>query len=126
MNSDPRTIGLRAEDETPGRLAIRRLTTFHLVCLGWILFRADSLGRVGEILGRLLDWGPAPAVTPAVVALIVGGIAVQYVPRDIRTRLVNAFSHLRPVAMTAALGAFLLVVDGFGPEGVAPFIYFQF
>lgn len=118
--------GLRAEHETPGRRALRRFTTFHLVCLGWILFRADSLGRVGEILGRLLDWGPAPAVTPAVVLLIVGGIAVQYVPRDFRSTVLAAFSRLRPVAVTALLGAFLLILDGFGPEGVAPFIYFQF
>ena len=104
----------------------RRILTFHLVCLGWVLFRADSLSRVGELFGRLLDWGPAPAVTPAVLALIVGGIAVQYTPRDIRQRLVAGFSRLRPVAMTAALGAFLFLLDGLGPEGVAPFIYFQF
>lgn len=112
--------------DTPASRAVRRLVTFHLVCLGWVLFRADSMSRVGEILGRLFDWGPAPAVTPTVLALIAGGIAVQYVPADWRLRLQAGFSRLRPVAMTAALAAFLLVLDGFGPEGVAPFIYFQF
>lgn len=112
--------------DTPATRAVRRFVTFHLVCLGWVLFRADSMGRVGEILGRLLDWGPAPAVTPTVLLLIAGGIAVQYVPTDWRLRLQAGFSRLRPVAMTAALAAFLVVLDGFGPEGVAPFIYFQF
>ena len=37
-----------------------------------------------------------------------------------------AFSQLRPVAMAAILGGLLLVIDALGPEGVAPFIYFQF
>ncbi|HEX2153174.1 MAG TPA: MBOAT family protein [Acidimicrobiia bacterium] len=112
--------------DSPGQRALRRLATFHLVCLGWMLFRADSLGRVGELLGRLADWGPAPSVTPAVIALIVGGIGVQYLPSDFRDRLQVTYSRLRPIALTAGLAAFLLVLDGFGPEGVAPFIYFQF
>ncbi len=112
--------------ETPLNRAVSRLATFHLVCLGWVLFRADSLGHVGEILSRLLDWGAAPAVTPAVLLLVAGGIGVQYVPTDFRARLQAGFARLGPVTMTAALGVFLLILDGLGPEGVAPFIYFQF
>src|SRR5690606_40434639 len=42
--------GGRAEDETPAGLAIRRVTTSRLACLGWILFRAYSLGCGGELL----------------------------------------------------------------------------
>src|SRR5690606_24891148 len=118
--------GRAVDADTPGRRAVKRLATFHLVCLGWILFRADSMGRVGEILSRLLDWGPAPAVTPAVLTLVVAGIGVQFIPSDFRVSLVNSFSRLRPAAMTAALAGSLLLLDGLGPEGVAPFIYFQF
>ena len=112
--------------DTPLGRTARRIITFHLVCLGWILFRADSMGRVGEILGRLTDWGPAPAVTPAVLVLVAGTIAVQYVDRGIRARLQASFSQLGPVSVTVMLGAFLFFLDGLGPEGVAPFIYFQF
>lgn len=111
---------------SPAVLAFQRLATFHLVCLGWVLFRADSMARVGEILGRLTEWDSAPAVTPAVVLLIAGGIGVQYLGADWRLRIQAGFSRLRPVTMTAALGVFLVILDGFGPEGVAPFIYFQF
>jgi hypothetical protein len=65
-------------------------------------------------------------VTPAIVALIVAGIGVQYLPEDFRLRLREWFAGLRPVGMATALGLLLLVIDGLGPEGVAPFIYFQF
>jgi alginate O-acetyltransferase complex protein AlgI len=108
-----------------GRTA-KRIVTFHVVCLGWILFRSDSVATAGTILGRLGEWGPAPAVTPAVILLIAGTLAVQYLPTDLRLKVRVAFSQLRPVVMAGTLGALLLVVDALGPEGVAPFIYFQF
>lgn len=104
----------------------KRVLTFHVVCLGWILFRADSLGSVVTILSRLGDFGPTPSVTLAVIVLVVGGIGVQFLPAEFRVDVRDRFGRLRPVPMTAALGLFLLLLDGLGPEGVAPFIYFQF
>ena len=103
-----------------------RVVTFHVVCLGWVLFRSDSVATAGTVLSRLAEWGPAPAVTPALIALVVGGLASQYLPTDYRLRMRVAFSQLRPLAIAAILGGTLLVVDALGPEGVAPFIYFQF
>ena len=114
------------EAGTSLRIWGRRLLIFHVVCLGWVLFRSDSVTTAGTVLSRLGEWGPAPAVTPAVVALVVGTIAVQYLPADLRLRVRTAFSQLRPVTMAAMLGGLLLVIDALGPEGVAPFIYFQF
>ena len=111
---------------TPLGRAAARVLTFHLVCLGWVLFRSNSLAQAGELLGRLAEPGAAPAVTPVVLALVVGGIAVQYVPPNLRLRFQFAASRLRPVATALGLGLFLLALDAFGPEGVAPFIYFQF
>jgi alginate O-acetyltransferase complex protein AlgI len=108
-------------------LARQRLVTFHLVCLAWVFFRADSLGTAGTVLGRLFTaWGPAPAVTPVVLALIAVGIGVQYLPRDLGERLRVAFGRLRPVPLGVAGGLGLLLIDALGPQGVAPFIYFQF
>jgi D-alanyl-lipoteichoic acid acyltransferase DltB (MBOAT superfamily) len=115
-----------AAREPTTRLWLRRVIVFHFVCFGWVLFRSDSLSTAGTVLGRLGEWGPAPALTPSVIALIVGGIGVQYLPADLRLRVRSVFSQLRPVAMAGVLGGFLLIVDSLGPEGVAPFIYFQF
>ncbi len=105
---------------------LRRVVTFHLVCLGWVFFRADSLGTAGLILSRLTDWGPAPVVTAPIVGLVAAGLAVQYIPREAKIAIRAGFSRLAPLPMAAALGIFLLILDGFGPQGVAPFIYFQF
>ena len=105
---------------------VRRMLTFHVVCLGWVLFRSDSVSTAGTVLSRLAHWGPAPAVTPAVIVLVVATLATQYLPVGYRLRMRTAFSELRPIAMAGILGGLLLVIDALGPEGVAPFIYFQF
>ena len=42
----------------------QRLVTFHFVCLGWVLFRSDSLATAWKMLLRLFSWGPAALVGP--------------------------------------------------------------
>ena len=106
---------------------VARIITFHIVCLAWVFFRATSLGAAGTLLGRaVVAWGPAPLVTPVVVLVIAAALAVQFVPRDVGRRLQVAFSSYSPMAQAAALAVALLLTDALGPQGVAPFIYFQF
>jgi alginate O-acetyltransferase complex protein AlgI len=112
--------------ETQAGLVARRILTFHLVCLGWVFFRAESFGTAATLLSRLADFGPAPAVTPVVLLLVIGGIGIHYVPQHIRLRTRFYLGRLQPIALAGVLGATLLFIDGLGPEGVAPFIYFQF
>ena len=38
---------------SPFRRIVGVLITFHLVCFGWILFRADSMQKVGEMLTQI-------------------------------------------------------------------------
>ena len=35
------------------RIWLARLGTFHFVCLGWVFFRAESIGRAVEVLERI-------------------------------------------------------------------------
>src|SRR4029453_16815118 len=42
-----------AERSSRWIVARKQLVTFNLVCLGWVFFRADSIGSAFEILGRL-------------------------------------------------------------------------
>jgi hypothetical protein len=110
------------------RTWLARIGVFHFVCLGWIFFRAESVDRAFEILGRLLTgWSfSAPLVDPLLVFVIGAMLAAQFVPRFTMDGLRARFSVLRPAVQAVAVALAILVIDVLGPQGVAPFIYFQF
>jgi D-alanyl-lipoteichoic acid acyltransferase DltB (MBOAT superfamily) len=113
-------------DPTVNR-ALARLLTFHVVCLAWIFFRADSVGTAFTLLGRLVTGGgPAPLLTLPVVLAVAGGIGVQYLPAGLVGRLVGRFSRLAPALQGTAVAAALVGIGVLGPQGVAPFIYYRF
>ncbi|WP_233578197.1 MBOAT family O-acyltransferase [Tautonia sociabilis] len=100
--------------------------TFHLVCLGWLLFRADSTAQAAGMLGAILS-GPslppatylAPVLACVLPLLLVQ--AVQYASGDPEI-LLRAPWYVRSVAYTAL---FYGIVLG-GEFGGGQFIYFQF
>jgi D-alanyl-lipoteichoic acid acyltransferase DltB (MBOAT superfamily) len=105
-----------------------RVLTFHVVCLGWVFFRADSFTRAGQVLERLFTaWGQAsPLVTTSVVLAILVGIGGQYVRPGAVVSLLRGFGRLPLPAQAASVGACLMLINTLGPAGVAPFIYFRF
>ena len=104
----------------------RRALTFHLVCLGWVFFRAQTFSNAFDVLGRLFHFGSSTPFNPVLIGVIVGCIAVQYLPRHLSGRLRAAFSRWPWWAQTAMLSAFMVVTNALGPIGVSPFIYFKF
>jgi D-alanyl-lipoteichoic acid acyltransferase DltB (MBOAT superfamily) len=106
---------------------VRWLVTFHVVCLAWVFFRAETLGDAFELLWRLVAApGSGPVVKPMLLFVIVAMVASQFVPSDAVDRVQAGFSRWPFIAQGVALGVGLLVIDALGPVGVAPFIYFQF
>ena len=100
--------------------------TFHVVCLGWVVFRADSMANAYAVLARLgtgWDAVPVPAVGVAVVAAV---LATQVIGERPRAAAGLAVRRATPAVSVAAGALGLLVIDVLGPRGVAPFIYFQF
>jgi D-alanyl-lipoteichoic acid acyltransferase DltB (MBOAT superfamily) len=108
------------------RIWLRRIVTFHLVCLGWVLFRATSFANALAVLSRFAHPGAAPLVTPLVVGAIVVSIASQYVPSDVVAGAQRRFANLTPLAQGAVLAGGLYVITTLAPQGVAPFIYYRF
>jgi D-alanyl-lipoteichoic acid acyltransferase DltB (MBOAT superfamily) len=104
----------------------RRLVTFHVVCAAWVFFAAGSLDVAFDVLGRILGGSAATPINPVVVVVIAGAIACQVAPSGIGRRLRATIAGWSLPAQAAALAAVVVVVDALGPEGVAPFIYFQF
>jgi alginate O-acetyltransferase complex protein AlgI len=123
-----RDVRRRPPRDTPLRRALGRLVTFHVVCFGWIFFRADSFGRAGQVITQLFTaWGrPSPLVTSSVVLAILVGIGSQYLPRRGIAAVLEGFQRLPAVGQVATLAAGVMLVDTLGPPGVAPFIYFRF
>ncbi len=101
--------------------------TFHIVVLGWIFFRAQGEGEAFAYLGQLFAFtGGNTLVTPLSLALVVLGLAIHAMPVGILRGTAMRLRHLSAPAIGLALGVLILIVDAMRPEGVAPFIYYQF
>jgi D-alanyl-lipoteichoic acid acyltransferase DltB (MBOAT superfamily) len=112
---------------TPVSTVLRWLLTFHVVCLAWIFFRADSVGTAFDVLGGMVTGsGAAPLVTTLALVTIALAILSQLVPPTAVHGMQRRFTALAPAAQVALLAAALTVIDVLGPDGVAPFIYFRF
>ena len=120
--------GIAPPPDTVWRRVGRRLVTFHIVCLGWVFFRAETFHVAWVVLTRLfVGWGgPTPLITGGVVLAIAFGIAMQYIPSNVIDRAQVVFSRLTPLQMGLAMAVALVFIDALGPQGVAPFIYFAF
>ncbi|MGZ5306635.1 MAG: MBOAT family O-acyltransferase [Actinomycetota bacterium] len=120
--------GLPEPAETPALVWGQRILTFHLVCLGWVFFRADSLSTAFSLLGRLVTGWKASAglVNPLVVGTIALMLALQYAPHSMADRVVDRIAVLRPITMGAIFALAPFIITTLGPQGVAPFIYFRF
>jgi D-alanyl-lipoteichoic acid acyltransferase DltB (MBOAT superfamily) len=106
---------------------VRWFVVFHLIVLGWILFRSPSLDVAGTFLSRLVSPGAATLWTPAVVGAVLLVVGLQLLPPRPLEALRLRLEGLRPAALGLGLAAVILLVASTVPsQGVPPFIYFQF
>ncbi len=119
---------------------VRRLVWFHLVCLGWALFRADSLGDCRVVLRKLLDvsqWhlGEWLAIVRntgesryiGLTALtIVAVVLLQNLTRTGSDRVVALLWRVHPIVRLWIIAWVLFACVVLSPEEPPPFIYFQF
>ena len=123
----PKPVGL-----PPGLVSILQWTlTFAIVCGAWVFFRASSAGDAFAVFGLMFTSdAPTPADAMATLwlglAIVVASVAVQFLPEQVGRRAGDTFSRLAPALQIVALAVGLVVIDALGPEGIAPFIYFQF
>lgn len=108
--------------------AASTVLVFHFVCLGWIFFRAADFEMASFYLSGLGGgWsGGLRQAQPFVVALIVIGLAGQFIPARLLERSADALGRMPVWCQGAIAGLGAAAIDALGPEGIAPFIYFQF
>lgn len=101
--------------------------TFHLVCFAWIFFRAESFGLAFDYLIGFADWSsPVQHATPFLVLLIAVSLAFHFTPPTLGKWIGDSLKWLPSPALGPVFGAGLFLIWAMAPEGVAPFIYFQF
>jgi D-alanyl-lipoteichoic acid acyltransferase DltB (MBOAT superfamily) len=119
---------LRGDRERRVRfVAIRILWTFFLVCVGWVFFRAATVGDAGTILARIAtETDPFAALRLAMKLklLAVALLGVEWVMRK-HPHALHVEGLPRPLRWSIYY-ALVLVILFLGNFSYAPFIYFQF
>ena len=103
------------------------LLTFHFVALLWIFFRAEDMERSMEILRRLFFFGQSGEGFPLLVLpAIFIGLALQLFGGRLFRAFVSVQERLPWPLQAVVLALLGTAVLKMGPDGVMPFIYFQF
>ena len=126
-------IGIPEKGAPPAHWAIAllgRLWIFHVVCFSWILFRGGTVETVGSLLGAIADWrSTVPDVAfwkVLPMAMVAIGFATQFLDGGNLWKLSRKLSGCPTWALAIVAALLLTAILALGPEGVAPFIYFQF
>ncbi|CCG41402.1 MBOAT family O-acyltransferase [Magnetospirillum molischianum] len=116
----------------PAGKMILRLAVFHLVALGWVLFRSPSLADAGAILNGMASFGNFGALNqilpPTQMALAASGIAIVLLGdamMEARGRFTISQMSL-PLRWAAYCAVIFLVALFPGSNATKQFIYFQF
>jgi hypothetical protein len=64
--------------------------------------------------------------TPFVLTLIVGGLAMHWLPPRAVEGIAERLKPAPSLTVAVLIGLAILMVEAVRPDGVAPFIYFQF
>jgi len=115
------TVG-RQLARLPG--VVKMVLFFHLVCVSWLLFRADSMAQVWSMGAALTRW-PEQIDVPAKPAALMLGLLVVQVIQYRKDELLWLYERPWPVR-AAAYAAMVLALITVGQWGGDQFIYFQF
>jgi alginate O-acetyltransferase complex protein AlgI len=125
-----RMLGVR-DTVPPGhalRAALRTFLMFHLTCLGWLLFRAESFGTIVDALHlmatsfEVTSWSISAIVTIAFLAAPLFFLEVFTRGERKLDRLLGSPIPVR----FAVYGYVMLMILLFHAEQASEFIYFQF
>ncbi len=107
--------------------ALQIVSTFHFVCLGWLIFRSESLGSLVENVLRIFndfEIGLAGQWVLPMAVLIAPLVLVQFV--QARSNDLEAMLRWSLPARIVLYSVLAILMVLWGEDGGQPFIYFQF
>lgn len=108
------------------------LLTFHLVAIGWVFFRADSLTVVGEMASQIAtQFHPEVFMQfvegyPTVTLAIVVGYLLHYTPHRWSEGVCKVLKRIPFVCKAIVFAVFIFLVLQVRSSELVPFIYLQF
>jgi D-alanyl-lipoteichoic acid acyltransferase DltB (MBOAT superfamily) len=105
------------------------LLTFHVLCIGLVIFRAQSVADIGLIFQRIVTWADAPVsgvfMQERGLWVLVLAAALHYVPQSWSASAFAWLESRHPVLQGGlAVGALGALAVCFSAQH--PFVYFQF
>jgi alginate O-acetyltransferase complex protein AlgI len=115
---------------SPWRRAVTALSvlgTFHVVCAGWVFFRAESFHQAALFFSQLLAFtGHHPNLRASLVWALAVGMLTHWAPESWYVWLRRQFIALPAPAQGLALFAAGLALREMATAQAVPFVYFQF
>ncbi len=109
-------------------VALKMLVTFHLICLSWLFFRAQSMNQASTMLARLITdwhWSPLASNSLCVVALFTLPLVLYEAWVESKGNSLALTNAPWPARACLYL-AMLVGIIYFAPDQPSEFIYFQF
>lgn len=101
--------------------------TFHLVCAGWVFFRAETFENARLVFAQLIALtGHHPNLTPSLIGILLLGIGSHYVPDRLFYFLQDRFCRSHFVVQALALTLVAILLRRMVSSEAVPFVYFQF
>ena len=127
-------FGLKASgEEMPfGQRIISTIFTFHIICLAWIFFRADTMAKAGEMLTQIFyHFSPEVFIQfitgyHMIFILMITGYIIHFMPKKVDITIQQAVIRMPLWGKALLLCAAIFIVIQMKSADIVPFIYFQF
>jgi D-alanyl-lipoteichoic acid acyltransferase DltB (MBOAT superfamily) len=101
--------------------------TFNAVSFLWVFFRADNTDRAMEVFASVLRIDQTGAGFEfLVIPAILVGLLIQFVGGPVHRAYLGLQARLPVLVQAMVIALICVIILRLGPDGVLPFIYFQF